>query len=76
MLRAIMSACLVVFTSCAAFAQTAENPPAFDVASVKPAAPIVGNRSWWDARRSGSNDPGQISYNNVTVKNLLMNAYG
>ena len=44
MLRAIMSACLAVFTCCAALAQTAENSPAFDVASVKPAAPIVGNR--------------------------------
>ena len=77
MLRAIMSACLVVFTSCAAFAQTAENSPAFDVASVKPAAPIVGNRIMVGMRGGpGSNDPGQISYNNVTVKNLLMNAYG
>jgi hypothetical protein len=30
MLRAIMSAGLVVFASCMAFAQTAENSPAFE----------------------------------------------
>ena len=44
MLRAIMSAGLVIFTSCAAWAQTAANSATFEVASVKPAAPITGNR--------------------------------
>jgi uncharacterized protein (TIGR03435 family) len=77
MLRAIMSAGLVVFTACAALAQTAENSPSFEVASVKPAAPIVGNRIMVGMRGGpGSPDPGQITYNNVTVKNVLMNAYG
>jgi len=42
---------LVIFTSCAALAQTAENSPSFEVASVKPAAPITGNMIRWDARR-------------------------
>jgi uncharacterized protein (TIGR03435 family) len=77
MLRAIMSAGLVVFTSCAAFAQTAENSPTFEVASVKPAAPIVGNRIMVGMRGGpGTPDPGQITYNNVTVKGVLTNAYG
>ena len=77
MLRAIMGAGLVVFTSCAAFAQTAENSPAFEVASVKPAAPITGNRIMVGMRGGpGTPDPGQITYNNVTVKNVLTNAYG
>ena len=77
MLRAIMSAGLVVFTSCAAWAQTAENSPAFEVASVKPAAPITGNFIRVGMRGGpGSSDPGQITYTNVTVKNVLMNAYG
>ena len=77
MLRAIMSAGLVVFTSCAAFAQTAENSPAFEVASVKPAAPITGNRIMVMIRGGpGSPDPGQITYSNVTVKNVLTTAYG
>jgi uncharacterized protein (TIGR03435 family) len=77
MLRAIMSAGLVVFASCAAFAQTAENSPTFEVASVKPAAPITGNRISVMMRGGpGTPDPGQITYSNVTVKNVLMNAYG
>jgi len=76
MLPAIMRAGLVVFTSCAAFAQTAETSPAFEVASVKPAAPIVGNEIRVMMRGGpGTPDPGQITYNNVTVKNVLINAY-
>jgi uncharacterized protein (TIGR03435 family) len=72
-----MSAGLVVFTSCAAWAQTAENSPAFEVASVKPAAPITGNRIQVMLRGGpGSSDPGQITYTNVTVKNVLTQAYG
>jgi uncharacterized protein (TIGR03435 family) len=77
MLRTIMSAGLVAVTSCAAFAQTAENSPTFEVASVKPAAPIIGNRIMVMMRGGpGSNDPGQITYSNVTLYNVLMNAYG
>src|SRR5271157_3691397 len=77
MLHAIMRAGLAVFTSCAAFAQTAENSPTFEVASVKPAAPIVGNRIMVGMRGGpGTPDPGQITYNNVTLKNVLTNAYG
>jgi len=77
MLRAIMSVGLAVFTSCATLAQTAENSPTFEVASVKPAAPIVGNRIMVGMRGGpGTPDPGQITYNNVTVKGVLTNAYG
>ena len=77
MLRAIMGAGLVVFASGVAFAQTAENSPTFEVASVKPAAPITGNRIMVMIRGGpGSPDPGQITYSNVTVKNVLTNAYG
>jgi uncharacterized protein (TIGR03435 family) len=77
MLRAIMGAGLVIFTCCAAWAQTAENSPAFEVASVKPAAPITDNRIMVMLRGGpGSPDPGQITYTNVTVKNVLTQAYG
>ena len=77
MLRAIMSAGLVVFASGVAFAQTAENSPTFEVASVKPAAPITGNMIRVMIRGGpGSPDPGQITYSNVTVKNVLTTAYG
>jgi uncharacterized protein (TIGR03435 family) len=77
MRRAIIGAGLVIFTSWAAFAQTAENSPAFEVASVKPAAPITGNRIMVMMRGGpGSPDPGQITYTNVTLKSVLMQAYG
>jgi uncharacterized protein (TIGR03435 family) len=76
-LRAIVTAGLVVFTSCAALTQTAENSPSFEVASVKPAAPITSNFIRVGMRGGpGSSDPGQITYTNVTVKNVLVNAYG
>jgi uncharacterized protein (TIGR03435 family) len=72
-----MGAGLVAFTSCAALAQTAENSPAFEVASVKPAAPITGNTIRVMMRGGpGSSDPGQITYTNVPLKSVLMNAYG
>jgi hypothetical protein len=71
MLRAIMGAGLVVFACCAALAQT------FEVASVKPAAPITGNRIMVMMRGGpGTPDPGQITYTNVSLQNVLINAYG
>jgi uncharacterized protein (TIGR03435 family) len=77
MLPTILSVGLVIFTSCATFAQTAENSPTFEVASVKPAAPIVGNRIMVMMHGGpGSNDPGQITYTNVTLYNVLISAYG
>jgi uncharacterized protein (TIGR03435 family) len=77
MIPAIMGAGLVVFTSCAALAQMAENSPSFEVASVKPAAPITGNFIRVGMRGGpGTPDPGQITYTNVTVKDVLMTAYG
>ena len=76
-LRAIMGAGLVAFTCCGALGQTAENSPAFEVASVKPAAPNTGNGVRVLMRGGpGSNDPGQITYTNVTMMILLTNAYG
>ena len=76
MRKAIMGAGLAILSSCAAFAQTGGTLPSFEVASVKPAAPITDGRIM--VRMSGgpgSQDPGQITYNNVTIKNLMMNAY-
>jgi uncharacterized protein (TIGR03435 family) len=47
------------------------------VASVKPAAPIIGNRIAVMLRGGpGTPDPGQITYSNVTVKNVLTAGYG
>jgi len=76
MLRAIMGAGLVVLTSCAAFAQSTGTLPSFEVASVKPAAPITDGRIRVMMRGGpGTPDPGQITYTNVTVKSLMTNAY-
>jgi uncharacterized protein (TIGR03435 family) len=77
MLRVIMAVGLVVFTSCAALAQSPDGPPAFEVASVKPAAPPTEGRFRIGMSGGpGSADPGQLTYTNVTLKNVLMNAYG
>jgi uncharacterized protein (TIGR03435 family) len=77
MLRVITGASLLALTACAALAQTAETSPSFEVASVKPAAPITGNRIAVMLRGGpGTPDPGQITYTNVTVKNVLTQAYG
>ena len=81
MRQGICCAGLLALTVCAASAQTTATQAegasvAFDVASVKPAAPITGGRLM--VRMSGgpgSPDPGQITYTNVAMKNLLTTAY-
>lgn len=77
---------LMAFTSCAAFTQTTGATPSFEVASIKPAAPpetsmgrgggmIIGIRM--GARGGpGTSDPGQITYSGMSIKTLLVNAYG
>ena len=67
---------LLALAVCAASAQTPEASPTFDVASVKPAAPMIPGRMM--VRMSGgpgTPDPGQLTYTNVAFKNLLMAAY-
>lgn len=75
--RAILGASLFFFSTCAAFGQSVGSP-AFDVASVKPAEPPA-QMGMMRVRMSGgpgTPDPGQLTYTNVTLKNVLMNAYG
>jgi len=50
----------------------------FEVASVKPAVPVVGIAGFVPRIKGGpgSNDPGQISYTNISMQHLLMTAYG
>jgi uncharacterized protein (TIGR03435 family) len=73
---AILGAGLIVVTSCAAFGQAAAESPTFEVASVKPAEPQTGMGIRVMMRGGpGSADPGQLTYTNVTLKNVLMNAY-
>jgi uncharacterized protein (TIGR03435 family) len=76
MLRAIIGAGLAVVCCGAVFSQTPEALPSFEVASVKPAAPMIAGRMMIGMRGGpGTPDPGQITYTNVSIKNVLTNAY-
>ncbi len=62
---------------CGAMAQTGQHPTEFEVASVKAAAPQDMHRMQVMMRGGpGSPDPGQITYTNVSLRNIVMNAYG
>jgi uncharacterized protein (TIGR03435 family) len=60
-----------VLASCGLFGQTAATPPAFEVASIKPAPPQTGGRMM---TRTGG-DAGRVDYANVNLKQVLMRAY-
>lgn len=60
---------LCVLVSLAAFSQG--NPPAFEVASIKQAAPQAPGRMM--VRMGG--DPGRVDYANVSLKDVLARAY-
>ena len=75
MQRMILSASLMVLSCGAAFGQAS---PSFEVASVKPAEPPpAGQMGLRVMMRGGPGtpDPGQITYSNVTLKNVMMAAY-
>ena len=73
---ALFAAGLLAFTSLAAFGQLSEENPTFEVASVKPSAPSPEGRIRVGMRGGpGSPDPGQITYSNVSLKNIVQNAY-
>jgi uncharacterized protein (TIGR03435 family) len=76
MLRTIMSAGLLACCISAAFAQKAPALPSFEVASIKPAAPMgdgmirVGMQGG-----PGTPDPVQMTFTNVSLKDLIQNAW-
>src|SRR5260370_19868003 len=75
MRQAILSPGLIIFPS-SAFGQPKESPT-FEAASIKPAAPLSGMGMRVMMRGGpGSPDPGQITYSNVSLKNVVMTAYG
>jgi uncharacterized protein (TIGR03435 family) len=69
---------LLVLTVCVAFGQDAA-PPAFEVASVKVAAPLQGGAMMFGSGSMrggpGSTDPGRITYNSVLLKAVVARAY-
>jgi uncharacterized protein (TIGR03435 family) len=71
MMRVIAGTGLLVFASFGVFGQPAAPPPAFDVASVKPAPPSAGH----GLRVSMGGDAGRINYSNVTLKNVMTRAF-
>ncbi len=77
MVRVLAGVGLVLLVSCASQAQApTEETPAFEVASIKPAAPQPAGMLRVMMRGGpGTPDPGQLTYTNVTLKNILMNAY-
>ena len=69
--------CLVILASCGAMAQSADEQLTFEVASIKPAEPMVPGKMMMGSRGGpGSADPGHLTYSNLSLKNLLVNAYG
>jgi uncharacterized protein (TIGR03435 family) len=73
---AILGSGLIIFASCAAFGQGAAESPTFEVASVKPAEPqSPGQMRVRMSGGPGTPDPGQLTYTNVSLKNVLINAY-
>jgi uncharacterized protein (TIGR03435 family) len=79
-------AALLAITSCAAVAQTTAATPSFEVATIKPAAPPATGMGPGGGMRiamrmgaqggPGTSDPGQITYSNMAIKNLVVAAYG
>jgi len=69
MKRILTRAGLGLVAWCAAFGQG--NPPAFEVASIKAAAPQAQGRMM--VRMGG--DPGRVDYANVSLKDVLARAY-
>jgi len=67
---------LSLSSSNTAFAQTAEPLPSFEVASIKPAAPMQPGRMMIGTRGGpGTSDPGQMTFTNNSLRDLIQNAY-
>jgi len=77
MIRAMAGMVLAALMSWgSADGQTAARPPAFDVASVKPAPPYVNGTDYSMHGGPGTDDPGQITYPHTWLGRVLMVAYG
>src|ERR1017187_2559320 len=72
----VLGAGLILLSSCGAFGQAAADSPTFEVASVKPAEPQPPGQMRVMMRGGpGTPDPGQLTYTNVSLKNILQNAF-
>jgi uncharacterized protein (TIGR03435 family) len=77
MKRTFAAAAVVALSSPFCFAQTGNLSPSFEVASIKPAPPPSDPHRFMVGMRGGPGtpDPGQITYSNVNLHNVLMQAY-
>jgi uncharacterized protein (TIGR03435 family) len=77
MLRTTSSLVLGALLAGMSWAQAQTASPSFEVASIKPAAPQNGPGIRVMMRGGpGSADPGQITYSNVSLRDVVQNAYG
>jgi uncharacterized protein (TIGR03435 family) len=80
MLRTIPITALAALLCCGAWAQTAADSPAFEVASVKPSPPPEGGPNGFFRVAMdggpGTQDPTRIDYRNVSMSILVSKAYG
>jgi uncharacterized protein (TIGR03435 family) len=67
---------LILF-ACGAALGLAAGGPQFDVASVKPSGPMTAGTKMRVGSNGGpgTSDPGQVTYTNLTLRNLLATAY-
>jgi len=77
-MRGVLSTILMFFASGAAYGQAADVRPEFEVASIKPSAPIDYARGMRVMANGGPGtpDPGRFTTENLTLYNLLTLAYG
>ena len=71
-IRALKTTSVLALACAGLFAQHAPASATFEVASVKPAAPRTNER--FSSAIGG--DPGRIDYRNVSIKMMIMQAYG
>jgi uncharacterized protein (TIGR03435 family) len=71
-----IAAALLACSTAVCFGQTGNLSPSFEVASIKSAPPSDMHRMMVGMQGGpGTPDPGQIRYNNVTLRNVLTQAY-
>jgi len=77
MRRVILGVCVAAAVAGGLMAQGGDENLTFEVASIKPAAPMQPGRMMMGSRGGpGTADPGHLTYNNLSLKNMLVNAFG
>ena len=79
MTRTILFGGLCALASVNSWARSADDPPTFEVASVKLSVRPEGRNAITTVRMDGgpgTQDPTRIDYRNVSISNLITQAYG